>query len=275
MSRAWRVSRRRRCSRHLGVHEPDRAPAVLGSRGSEELSKRPQRYFDRLIEGIAAHGGTWWKMAGDALIALWPVSEREDVASATLACNRAASLSRRHSRITRWPKESAQFQGRDRAGEVSDAVRWRRKGSVGIPPGRLPSGPDGPGRAPGQLWRRVLSKEAWALIRGGSTGEPLERGFVPAPPDSERSCPGRLGDHSTRLGAEPWSEDLSPAAIPRPDRRRADRWSRSSGGSSVLFINLPPTDLDTPESAGAGSIVIRTVQAASVLPGREPEQAER
>ena len=55
-----------------------------GPEGAEELSQVLNQYFDQLVELVASHGGEVVSFAGDALLALWPVSERDqDLATAS------------------------------------------------------------------------------------------------------------------------------------------------------------------------------------------------
>jgi predicted ATPase/class 3 adenylate cyclase len=56
----------------------ERSPA-----GAEELSALLKDYFGQLIELVTAHGGDIVKFAGDALLALWPAGDGEDLSIAT------------------------------------------------------------------------------------------------------------------------------------------------------------------------------------------------
>src|SRR5579884_1442482 len=54
-----------------------------GPIGNEDLTDLLNAYFGQLIEILTAHGGDIVKMAGDALVAIWPVSPEEDLAAVT------------------------------------------------------------------------------------------------------------------------------------------------------------------------------------------------
>ena len=57
-----------------------------GAEGVEELSRLLNGYFDRLINLIAAHGGDILKIAGDAVLVVWPATEE----GLTVSMQRAA-----------------------------------------------------------------------------------------------------------------------------------------------------------------------------------------
>jgi class 3 adenylate cyclase/tetratricopeptide (TPR) repeat protein len=52
--------------------------AQQGPAGAEELSHLLNDYFGRLISIVTAHGGDVFKFAGDALLALWPIEEKDE-----------------------------------------------------------------------------------------------------------------------------------------------------------------------------------------------------
>ncbi|MEM7347533.1 MAG: adenylate/guanylate cyclase domain-containing protein, partial [Chloroflexota bacterium] len=69
--------------------------AQQGPAGAEELTHLINAYFTQLIELITTHGGDVVKFAGDALIALWPVSEKKGLfhPSLPVAVHRATQCS--------------------------------------------------------------------------------------------------------------------------------------------------------------------------------------
>jgi class 3 adenylate cyclase len=62
--------------------------AQLGPAGAEDLTALLNTYFGQLIDIITHHGGDIVKFAGDALIALWPITDNGDALAA--ATDRAA-----------------------------------------------------------------------------------------------------------------------------------------------------------------------------------------
>jgi class 3 adenylate cyclase/tetratricopeptide (TPR) repeat protein len=235
--------------------------AALGREGSEELSRVLNAYFDRLIERIADHGGDVVKMAGDALIALWPSSEGESLASATLRavrCGLAVQETLQDYRVAEGVRLTSKVGVG--AGEVAsmfvggEKERWEML-LAGSPLAQM-------GRAehqarPGDV---VLSPEAWALMGEGSVGNPLEGGFVRArrvrtiaPRPLE---PGR---------PDPAIASTVRAFIPAAIRDRLDAgqtaWLAEIRRLTVLFINLPPTDCDRPDALALAREVVREVQA--------------
>lgn len=61
--------------------------AERGPAGMEELSRILNAYFGQLIELVTAYGGDVVKFAGDALLAVWPTEQEEQI---PLACLQAA-----------------------------------------------------------------------------------------------------------------------------------------------------------------------------------------
>ena len=236
--------------------------STRGPRGAEELSAALNAYFDRLIELIAAHGGDVAKMAGDALIALWPVEPGEGLRTATLRAARCA----------------LEVQETLRDYEVADGIRLTSK--VGIGAGDLAAmlvGGErdrwelliaGPpliqmGQAehlarPGEI---VVAREAWAVIADDSEGDVLEGGLVRL--RMARAIPPRSID-APRLdpSIEPMVRSLIPAAI----RSRLDAgqtaWLGELRRLTVLFVNLPPTDARTSDVLPRAIQIVREAQSA-------------
>ncbi len=235
--------------------------AARGASGSEELSAALNAYFDRLIEMIADRGGDVVKMAGDALIALWPVGEGETLASATLRAARCGLVAARTLQDY----------------EVAEGIRLACK--VGIGAGEVASMFVGGvrdrwellvagdplvqmGRAehharPGEA---VLSREAWALAWQGCAGDLLEdggvrlKGVAEPPPSTIVEPP-----------LDPTFEAATRSFIPAAIRSRLDAgqtaWLAELRRLTVLFVNLPLTDCDRPGAAERARRIIEVVQA--------------
>ncbi len=238
--------------------------AAHGASGSEELSAALNTYFDRLIELIASRGGDVVKMAGDALIALWSVSdaEGESLELATWRATRCGLIA----------AESLQDY------EVAEGIRLACK--VGIGAGEVATMLVGGvrerwellvagdplvqmGRAehharPGEV---VLSREAWALVGDRCVGEPLDEGVVrlratPEPSASELASPS----------LEPATEASVRAFIPAAIRARLDAgqtaWLAELRRLTVLFVNLPLTDSDRPDALDRARRIVEIVQSS-------------
>ena len=235
--------------------------AALGARGSEELSAALNAYFDRLIELIAAHGGDVVKMAGDALISLWPAAEGDSLASSTLRaarCGLAVQETLQDYRVAEGIRMTCKIG--IGAGEVASLFvggekdRWELllSGSPLVQMGLAEHL-----ARPGDV---VLSAEARALVGEGCVGDPLEGGFVRLrqagailPRAREPASPGPE--------AEPSIRSFIPGAI----RARLDAgqtsWLAELRRLTVLFVNLPLTDCDRPGAEALAREVVRVVQS--------------
>ena len=236
--------------------------AAKGASGSEELSAALNAYFDRLIELIADRGGDVVKMAGDALIALWPVLEGESLASATLRASRCGLVA----------AETLQDY------EVAEGVRLACK--VGIGAGEVAAMFVGGVRGrwellvagdplvqmgeaehhagPGEV---VLSRRAWELVGHQCIGEPLDDGVVRlrvAPEPSPRPPAAPPLEYSV--------EEAARAFIPAAIRGRLDAgqtaWLAELRRLTVLFVNLPLTDCDRPDALARARRIVEIVQAS-------------
>ncbi len=236
--------------------------AAMGPTGLEELSGALNAYFDRLIEAIASHGGDVVKMAGDALIAVWVVPPGESLAASTLRASRCGLILQetlQNYQVAEGIRLSSKMG--IGAGEVASMFVRGEQGRLEV----LVTGPPlvqmglAEKRArPGDV---VLSAEAWALIREWSSGEPLDEGFVrleqtraiaPRALESTRPAPER----------EPEIQALVPAAI--RDRIDAGQtaWLTELRRITVIFINLPPIDLNRPEAPERVRRIFSAIQSA-------------
>ncbi len=64
--------------------------ARQGPAGAEELGNLLNAYFTRLINLISEHGGDVLKLAGDALVALWPALSPDQIDEAALRAAQCA-----------------------------------------------------------------------------------------------------------------------------------------------------------------------------------------
>src|SRR5262249_50708779 len=136
-------------------------------------------YFGRLLALIDEHGGEAVKFAGDALLALWPVSPDEGLAAAVCRaseCGLAVQAAPHASQVANEVRlslhvgigagEALALQVGGVAGRWSFLVAGDSVQQSGIAVGQAQAG------------EVVLAPEAWALVRERSRGEPREAGCV-------------------------------------------------------------------------------------------------
>jgi class 3 adenylate cyclase/tetratricopeptide (TPR) repeat protein len=235
--------------------------AASGSKGSELLRDALNAYFDRLIELIAGHGGDVVKMAGDALIALWPASGGDLLASSILRaahCGLAVQATLQDYRTGEGVRLSSKIG--IGAGEVASLFVGGERDRWELLLAGSPLVQMGEAEHLARSGDVVLSPEAWALVREGSVAEPLEGGFVrlhhgraivARPLEPTRIDPGI--DRAVR--------SFVPAAIRARLDAAQDAWLAELRRLSVLFVNVPLMDLDAPDADRRAREIVRVVQA--------------
>jgi class 3 adenylate cyclase/tetratricopeptide (TPR) repeat protein len=233
--------------------------AAHGPAGAEELTRLLNAYFDQLITLILAHGGDILKFAGDAQIAVWPVTVDEDLTVVTL---RAAQCALAVQQALNNYKVAENIHLSMRVGIAAGDVVTMHVGGVRERWELLIAGPplEQVGSAehqakPGDV---VVSAEAWARVRGACTGIELEHGAV-------RLVAVRKPVPSYQLTA-PLSAAMSEAAlwayIPGAIRARLAAgqtgWLAELRRVTVLFVNLPGL---RPTMAGALARTQEVMQA--------------
>ena len=236
--------------------------AERGPKGLEDLTGTLNSYFDRLIELIAAHGGDVAKMAGDALVALWPTPASPDLATAT---RRAAHCALAVQATLRDYRVAEGFQLRCKVGIATGTMVAMHVGGIFarwelLLAGRplVDMGTAEREAEPGDV---VLSPAAWALIADGAEGDPRGPGCVrlrtldrPEPPLPLReSIPGP--DSATTLLS------YIPGAIRSRVHAGQTAWLAELRRLTVLFVRLPAIDLDRPGALVRTQEVVRTIQS--------------
>ena len=225
--------------------------ARAGPGGAETLSVLLNAYFERLIALIAAHGGDVAKLAGDALVALWPAEADEPLAELTL---RAAQCGLAVQQTLRDYEVAEGIRLTSKAGIASGEVVAMHVGGVfdrwelllgGAP--LIQMGAAEHQARPGDV---VLSPEAWALVRG------VLRGHGAGP---------RLRAPGGRRPAR-WPRDLLERPVPPAEAEAAllgyipgairarlaagqTGWLGELRRVTVLFVNLPGLNLAGPRPA--------------------------
>lgn len=162
--------------------------AKHGPVGAEELAQLSNACFGQMIDLIHHYGGEVTKFAGDALLALWPVSEdvvrlgnaaQEELtkmAYRAAKCGLAVQRALLNNPAAR--QENLSLQVGVGAGDVYSIHlggvfnRWEFLLS-GTPLVQISQAKEQ--AIPGKV---VLSPDVWQLLKGGCSGRPLQNGFV-------------------------------------------------------------------------------------------------
>lgn len=230
--------------------------AAQGPAGTEHLTQILNLYFGRIIDIVERWGGDVVKFAGDALIALWPAHEGLDgaVTMATRSAT-ACALQMQHELNDYSVGEdlSLSMKVSIGAGTVSCShlggvhERWEfllagpPLAQVGIANGLA---------SPGDV---VASSEAMRFIGGDAAAAALAEGAF------------RIGDLHVSANPETTALDVMPHAaaalrryIPGAIRTRLDAnqtdWLGEQRRLSVIFINLPTFNGDTPVADADGAM---------------------
>lgn len=226
--------------------------ANRGPAGAETLTRELNSYFGQLIEIITAYGGDIVKFAGDALIAIWPVtgdnSDLSGMAQQSAICALAIqSTLTGYKTADDLPLALSIGLGLGNIAMVYvGGVYSRWEFLITGPPlnqanqAEAQAGPD----------EIVLSPEVWALLQSHATGQPAANGYI------------RLTAVNTKTASP-----LTPSIILPPDIEISLRayipgaiLSRLTVGQSgwlaelrrvtILFVNLPDLTYATPLEQG-------------------------
>jgi len=235
-----------------------------GPDGLEELTGALNAYFDRLIELIAGHGGDVVKMAGDALIAVWPTGVLgEPLAVATRRAARCgldlqATLQNYEVgegiRLTSKVAIAAGVVVIMHVGGVYDRWEMLMAGSPMVQMGLAEKRAE-----PGQV---VVSPEAWALTRDALGGVPLEGGFLRLKSDKEPPARCPLSSPMPGLAAEAALRAYVPGAIRSRLVAGQTGWLAELRRLSVLFVKFPPPDLDQPDALESTQRIMTLLQTS-------------
>ena len=235
--------------------------AEHGPVGAEELSRLLNTYLGELIEMITAYGGDVSQFAGDALLALWPVTSAEDdLAGMTRVAAQCGLAVQAALGDQPTPVETRlSLRIGIAAGEVSLVYVGGAAGAceflfVGAP--ILQASTAEKLAAPGDV---ALSPQAWALVQGDCTGDRLDSGNMRLRLVRVRSS--LRPPDTTPLRAE--LEGPLRAIVPEPVLSRLvagqTEWLAELRQITVLFINLPDLDYEAQlAEAQAATRVIQT-----------------
>ncbi|HEX8202921.1 MAG TPA: adenylate/guanylate cyclase domain-containing protein, partial [Isosphaeraceae bacterium] len=238
-----------------------------GPGGAETLSVLLNVYFEQLIARIAAHGGDVAKLAGDALIALWPAEAGETPAEMTLRaaqCGLAVHETLRDYEVAEGVCLSTKAGiacGEVVAMQVGGVLnRWELL-LAGAP--LVQMGVAEKQAEPGDV---VLAPEAWDLVRDACTGTDIEHGCVRLEAIRRPIAPRPIEVPTPPEEAEAALLGYIPGAIRARLVAGQTEWLGELRRITVLFVNLP--DLNPADrQAGPGVLertqeVVRALQAA-------------
>src|SRR5258706_951426 len=230
--------------------------AAQGPAGTEHLTQILNLYFGRIIDIVEYWGGDVVKFAGDALIALWPARESHDDAMASVTASATACALEVQRELTVY-SVGEHLLLRMKFSVGAGPVIWHKRGGVYVRWDFLLGGPpmEQVGianglAAPGDV---VISAEAMALIRGDIAAEALADGAF------------RVRGPFTSVSAAAAALDIQPRAaaalrryIPGAIRARLDAdqtdWLGEQRRLSVIFVNLPTFNADTPVADADGAM---------------------
>lgn len=235
-----------------------------GPDGLEELTGALNTYFDRLIELIAAHGGDVIKMAGDALVAVWPTRVLgEPLASATVRAARCGLV------LQATLQDYEVGEGIRLSSKVAIAAgdvvimhvggvydRWEML-IAGTP--MVQMGHAELKASPGEV---IVSPEAWAIARDALVGVPLEGGFLRLTADKQPLVPRPLDSPMPGPDAECALRAYVPGAIRARLVAGQTGWLAELRQLTVLFVKFPPPDLHRPDALEWTQRVMTALQTA-------------
>ncbi len=218
-----------------------------GARGVEELTRILNTYFSRLIEIIHAHGGDVAKFAGDALLAVW----RADDDSALVGQIRAAAQCALQARdalrgFTLDSGETLSLRLGLGAGLADAATiggvfeRWE---FVIYGPALNEATRAASSGAPDQV---LAGEGAWRLLRSHFEGAELAGGTARLNRATGEETPRPLPPLTPTDEIAPLLLAYIPAAIHRRLSARQSAWLGEMRPLTVLFVNLPDLQADTP-----------------------------
>jgi len=225
-----------------------------GPQGVEELSRLLNAYFGQLIDVITAHGGDIVKFAGDALLALWPVTDlpaegfAQPTAAAYAAVLSAVQCASTAQRVLQgFEATEARLSLRMGVG-VGEALLEHLGGKYGrwhllVAGDLLPQVTAVEKQAePGEV---IVTPEVWRLVQAACTGETLSAGGI-------RLTSVRTPIPTFPLHRAPLTPEAIPAVqayVPGAIRTRLiagqTGWLAELRRVTVIFAHLPTLDHNT------------------------------
>ncbi len=223
--------------------------AQHGLIGAEELAQLLNDCFDQMIDLIHHYGGEVTKFAGDAVLALWPVSEdvvrlshaaQDELAKmAYRAAQCALAMQRALQKNEAAKKENLSLQVGIGAGDVYSIHlggvfnRWEFLLS-GTPLVQISQAKDQ--ATPGKI---VLSPEVWDLVKRGCSGRFLKQGFVELKKVKRSVATKAAYLPSLTAAAKKGLLAYIPAAVTNRLTSGHEAWLTEMRQVTVMFIKLP------------------------------------
>lgn len=237
--------------------------ALRGPVGAEDLTDLLNTYFGHLIEQITTHGGDIVKMAGDALIVLWPAPTEaalgEEVIRAA-QCSLAVQASLNEYAVA----DDLHLSLRVTVG-AGDVVTMYVGGVLGRWELLLAGAPlvqMGLAQKQAQPGEVVLSRQAWERVYDRCVGAPLDLGHVRL---HAVEHPVRLFP-AVRPALAPETAAALRGCVPATVASRlADAqvgWLNELRRVTVLFVNLPELNYDSPNALEETQTIMQELQGA-------------
>ena len=239
--------------------------AMEGPKGAERLANILNDYFGKLITLVNAYGGDVVKFAGDALLAIWPVTLHQS-ASSEVALADLTSLATQCALKAQAELKNFAIEDDLRlalrigigAGEVfnvhlgGEQNRWEffLTGS-----GILQASQAEKLASPGKV---AVTPEAWALIQNHFHSLPIEQDFREVHAAIVETTPRPLPDLSLTPELEPGMRAHIPGAILSRLSAGQARWLAELRRITIIFVNLP--DLSSNTSLEHGQWTMKTLQ---------------
>ncbi len=220
--------------------------AEHGAEGLEELTNALNTYFDRLIELIAEHGGDVVKMAGDALIAVWPCRSETD----TLA-DQTARVARCSLQLQESFQDYRVAEGINLTSKVAIAagrvlimhvggVRGRWEMAIaGVPLADMGYAEKKAG--PGEV---VMAPAAWELLKSECVGKDLGDNYFLLQALNTSPSPSPLDSPAPTVEVEDSLRSYLPGAIRARIAAGQTDWLAELRRLTVLFVQFPAIELD-------------------------------
>ncbi len=210
--------------------------------GFEKLSKVLGAYFQRMSDVIAAYGGDVLTFAGDAILAIWPVANSDDVRTSTWMAVGAARAVQVELRSCELPSNASLHQRAAvsagnlsllQLGGVNEQWRFMAAGE--------PIAEVGKGNLQAKPGEIVLSSAAWELVRHRCEGFSLDDGFVRLENVSDVVQPIRSSAPAPRIRAAGLEQFVMPFIVGRM-RTGHQQWLAEFRDLTAVFVGLEEVD---------------------------------
>jgi class 3 adenylate cyclase/tetratricopeptide (TPR) repeat protein len=221
--------------------------AERGAEGVETLTQVLNGYFGQLIDLITAHGGDVIKFAGDALLAFWAVPsdmELGDVTRLAAQCGLKVQLvlqsyaSHSGHRLSMRMGISAGKVAMVSVGGIFKRWEWVLVGAPVIAATKA--------SAVGERGTVVVDAKAWKILQSCCDGQALSAEHVCLSQVRTPGLPAPWSPSPVTEDAVPFLLSYIPAAIHRRLAARQSAWLAEMRRLTVLFVNLPELNYQTP-----------------------------